>query len=75
MEYTYLSILRRLVSLNSGMSDADGGRNISVNEGAVCGLGIKFWGRLRVLKLLLDVEDFSLAISILIGIKLVGVYR
>jgi hypothetical protein len=57
------------------MSDADGGRNISVNEGAVCGLGIKFWGRLRVLKLLLDVEDFSLAISILIGIKLVGVYR
>jgi hypothetical protein len=56
VDCAYSSILRRFSLLNSGMSDTDGGRNISVDEGAVCDLRNEFFETLNLLVLFIDVD-------------------
>jgi len=55
------------------MSNADDGRNISVDEGAVCGRCNKFCGLLIMLELFKDANGCSEASSNSIGIKIFGI--
>jgi hypothetical protein len=41
------------------MSDTDGGRNISLDEGAVCDLRNEFFETLNLLVLFIDVDFFA----------------
>ena len=70
---TYSSILLRFSLLNSGVSKADDGRNISVDDGAVCGRCNKFIGTGSMFELVKDVYRFSAASVNCIGMKVLSI--